>query len=203
MKNVTTMKDISAIATAKVNEFIEKGYVFNFGTMAGSQGDKFYADLVKGDITYRVRVYEKYEGCCDTRLVLEVRRIERRFIPGFMSDTIWNSDGEVIESHSWYLLKNGNCHVYTEDIEFLEETRRIRKERRMSRRNNDEISVISPEKVLERVRSHRGYKQAKISDIKCVYRTTADCGIFCHTVYVVEFNDYVSKVADLRLKLNK
>lgn len=203
MKNITTMNEISAIATAKVNEFIEKGYVFNFGTMAGSQGDKFYADLVKGDITYRVRVYEKYEGCCDTRLVLEVRKVERKFVNNFMSGTIWNSDGEVVESYSWYLLKNGNCHAYTDDLEFLEETRRIRKERRMSRRDNDEISVISPEKVLERVRSHRGYKQAKVSDIKCVYRTTTDYGIFCHAVYVVEFNNYVSKVADLRLKLNQ
>lgn len=201
MKNIMTMNEISAIATAKVNEFIEKGYVFNFGTMAGSQGDKFYADLVKRNITYRVRVYEKYEGCCDTRLVLEVRRIERKFVESFMSGTIWNSDGEVVESHSWYLIKNGNCHAYTDDIEFLEETRRIRKERRMNRRYN-EISVISPEKVLERVRSHRGYKQAKVSDIKSVYRTTADYGIFCHAVYVVEFKNCVSKAAKLHLKLN-
>lgn len=203
MKNIVTMDKISAIATAKVNEFIEKGYVFNFGTMAGSQGDKFCVDLNKGNITYRVRVYEEYEGCCDTRLVFEVRKVERKFVESFMSGTIWNSDGEVVESHSWYPLKNGNCHAYAEDLESLEETRRIRKERRMSRRDNDEISVISPEKVLERVRSHRGYKQAKVSDIKRVYRVTADYGIFCHAVYVVEFNDYVSKVADLRLELNQ
>lgn len=203
MKNIMTVNEISAIATSKVNEFIEKGYVFNFGTMAGSQGDVFYADLVKGDITYRVRVYEKYEGRCDTRLVLEVRRVERKFVENFMSGTIWNSDGEVVESHSWYLIKNGNYHAYTEDLEFLEETRRTRKDRRMSRRDNNEISVISPEKVLERVRSHRGYKQAKVSDIKRVYRTTADYGIFCHAVYVVEFNNYVSKAAKLHLVLNR
>ena len=203
MKNVTTMKDISAIATAKVNEFIEKGYVFNFGTMAGSQDDVFYADLNKGNITYRVRVYDSEDKNYNDILVLEVRRVERGFVTDFLGNTIWNSDGEVVESQTWYHVNRRGGKVYTDDFENIVAARMIRKERRMSRRDNNEISVISPEKVLERVRSHRGYKQAKVSDIKRVYRTTADYGIFCHAVYVVEFNNYVSKVADLRLKLNQ
>lgn len=203
MKNIMTMNEISAIATAKVNEFIEKSYVFNFGTMAGSQGDVFYADLVKGDITYRVRVYNAEDIDYNSMLVLEVRKVEKGFVEGILGGTIWNSDGRIVESQSWYRIENRKRYVYTKDFEGIEAARKLHKERRMSRRDNNEISVISPEKVLERVRSHRGYKQAKVSDIKRVYRTTADYGIFCHAVYVVEFNDYVSKVADLRLKLNQ
>lgn len=203
MKNIMTMNEISAIATAKVNEFIEKGYVFNFGTMAGSQGDVFYADLVKGNVTYRVRVYNSEDKDYNDVLVLEVRRVERDFVTDFLGNIIWNSDGEVVESHTWYRVNRSRRDIYTDSFEDIVAARTIRKERRMSRRDNDEISVISPEKVLERVRSHRGYKQAKVSDIKRVYRTTADYGIFCHAVYVVEFNNYVSKVADLRLKLNQ
>lgn len=203
MKNIRTMNEISAIATAKVNEFIEKGYVFNFGTMAGSQGDVFYADLNKGNITYRVRVYNSEDKDHNDLLVLEVRRVERGFVTDSLGNTIWNSDGEVVESRTWYRVNRHRRDIYTDSFENIVAARTIRKERRMSRRDNDEISVISPEKVLERVRSHRGYKQAKVSDIKRVYRTTADYGIFCHAVYVVEFNDYVSKVADLRLKLNQ
>ena len=203
MKNIMTMNEISAIATAKVNEFIEKGYVFNFGTMAGSQGDMFYADLVKGDITYRVRVYDSEDKNYNDILILEVRKVERGFVTDFLGNTIWNSDGEVVESHTWYHINRYRRNLYTDSFEDIVAARTIRKERRMNRRDNDEISVISPEKVLERVRSHRGYKQAKVSDIKRVYRTTADYGIFCHAVYVVEFNNYVSKVADLRLKLNQ
>lgn len=202
MKNITTMNEISAITTAKVNEFVEKGYVFNFDTMAGSQGDKFYADLVKGDVIYRVRVYEKHEGLCNTKLVLEVRRIERKSINSFMSGTIWNSDGEVVESYSWYLIKQGKCHAYTDDIEFLEETRRIRDERRTNRRYN-KVSVISAERILERVRSHRGYKRAEASDIECVYRTTKEFYGDIHAVYIVEFKNCVSKTAKLHLKLNQ
>lgn len=45
MKNIKNMNDIAAIATAKVNELIANGFIFNFGTMAGSQGDDFKADL--------------------------------------------------------------------------------------------------------------------------------------------------------------
>lgn len=203
MKNIMTMNEISAIATAKVDEFIEKGYVFNFGTMAGSQGDVFYADLNKGDITYRVRVYNSEDKDYNDLLILEVRRVERGFVTDFLGNTIWNSDGEVVESHTWYRVNRRGGKVCTDDFEDIVAARMIRKERRMSRRDNSEVSVISPERILERVRSRRGYKQAKVSDIKRVYRTTADYGIFCHTVYVVEFNNYVSKVADLRLKLNQ
>lgn len=203
MKNIMTMNEISAIATAKVNEFIEKGYVFNFGTMAGSQGDVFYADLNKGNITYRVRVYNTEDIDYDRMLVLEVRKVEKGFVEDSLGNTIWNSDGRIMESQSWYRVNGHERDIYTDDIEGYEAARKLHRERRMSRRDNNNTSVISPEKVLERVRSHRGYKQAKVSDIKRVYRTTADYGIFCHAVYVVEFNDYVSKVADLRLKLNQ
>lgn len=203
MKNTMTMNDISAIATAKVNEFIEKGHVFNFGTMAGSQGGVFYADLVKGNITYRIRVYNSEDKDYNEILVLEVRKVEKDFVEDSLGNTIWNNEGEIVESHTWYRVNRHKRDIFVDNFENIVAARMIRKERRMSRRDNDEISVISPEKVLERVRSHRGYKQAKVSDIKRVYRTTADCGIFCHAVYVVEFNDYVSKVADLRLKLNQ
>lgn len=203
MKNIMTMNEISAIATAKVNEFIEKGYVFNFGTMAGSQGNEFYADLVKGDITYRVRIYYKREDINCHRLVLEVRKVEKGFVEDSLGNTIWNNDGEVVESRYWYRLENRKGYIYTDDIEGFEAARELHRERRMNKCDNNDISVISPEKVLERVRSHRGYKRAEVSDIKRVYRTTV--GIYssrCHSVYVVEFNNLVSKVAGFELQLN-
>lgn len=203
MKNIMTMNEISAIATAKVNEFIEKGYVFNFGTMAGSQGDMFYADLVKGDITYRVRIYYKREDIKCRRLILEVRKVEKGFVEDSLGNTIWNNDGEVIESHYWCRLENRNGYVYTDDIEGYEAARELHRERRMNKRDS-EVSVISPERILEHVRSRRGYKRAEASDIKRIYRTTV--GIYssrCHSVYIVEFNNLVSKTAGFELQLNR
>lgn len=57
MKNVKNMNDIAAIATAKVNELIANGFIFNFGTRGDSLGNDFSADLTKDGITYRVRVF--------------------------------------------------------------------------------------------------------------------------------------------------
>ena len=48
-KNGTSYIDIegiSAIATAKVAEYIADGYILNTGTMSGSQGDILKVDLV-------------------------------------------------------------------------------------------------------------------------------------------------------------
>ena len=202
MKNIMTMNEISAIATAKVNEFIEKSYIFNFGTMAGSQCDVFYADLVKGDITYRVRIYYKGVGFFDRVIILEVRRIEKGFVEDSLGNTIWDNDGEVVESRYWHRLENRNGYVYTDDIEGFEAARELRRERRMNKRDS-EVSVISPKRILERVRSHRGYKRAESSDIKRVYRTIVD--IYNNRrrpVYIVEFNNLVSKSAGFKLQLN-
>lgn len=105
MKNIKKMNDIAAIATAKVNELTAKGFIFNFGTMAGSQGDDFKADLTK--------------------------------------------------------------------------------------------NVIAPEKVIEKIRAHRGYKRAQIEDIKRIVRNNNG-----KVTYIVEFKNLVSKTANYALKLN-
>ena len=52
------IEGISAIATAKVAEYIADGYILNTGTMSGSQGDILKVDLVKGDKTVRVRMFD-------------------------------------------------------------------------------------------------------------------------------------------------
>lgn len=105
MKNVKYTNDIAVIATAKVNELIENGFVFNFGTMAGSQGDDFKADLTKDGITYRIRVFHKREDYGIE--VLEVRKYEQDFADTDFI-TLWNKDGEVVESQVWCRLRNRN-----------------------------------------------------------------------------------------------
>lgn len=78
MKDVKNMNDIAAIATAKANGLIANGFVFNFGTMAGSQGDDFKADLTKDGISYRVRVFHIFEDW-NVIEVLEVLKYEQDF----------------------------------------------------------------------------------------------------------------------------
>lgn len=77
MKNVKNMNNIAAIATARVNELIANGFIFNFGTMAGSQGDDFKADLTKDGIIYRVRVFHDfgYNGFDDAESAIAPKKV--------------------------------------------------------------------------------------------------------------------------------
>lgn len=197
MKNVKYMNDIAAIATAKVNELIENGFVFNFGTMAGSQGDDFKADLTKDGITYRIRVFHKREDYGIE--VLEVRKYEQDFADTDFI-TLWNKDGEVVESQVWYRLRNRNCCVYIDDAEAFENMQDLRYARAINCMNDNTKSVIAPEKIIEKIRAHRGYKRTKIEDIKRVVRKNNKCT--GKVTYVVEFNRLVSKAADFTLDLN-
>ena len=200
MKNVKNMNDIAAIATAKVNELIANGFIFNFGTMAGSQGDDFKADLTKDGITYHVRVFHDfgYNGFDDAE-ILEVRKYEQNFADDSFA-SLWNKDGEVVESHVWYRMRNHNGYVYTDDVEAFEAAQKLSHTRRINSMDDDTKSVIAPEKVIEKVRAHRGYKRTKVEDIKRIVRKNDK--YTGKVTYVVEFKNRVSKTADFKLKLN-
>lgn len=198
MKNVKHMNDIAAIATAKVNELIAKGFVFNFGTMAGSQGDDFKVDLTKDGITYRIRVFHDIKNF-DGIEVLEVRKYEQDFADNSFS-SLWNKDGEVVESHVWYRMMNRNGYVYTDDTEAFEAAQKLSNTRYINSMDDDTKSVIAPEKVIEKVRAHRGYKRTKAEDIKRIVRKNNK--YTGEVTYVVEFKRLVSKTADFKLKLN-
>lgn len=200
MKNIKYMNDIAAIATAKVNELIENGFVFNFGTMAGSQGDDFKADLTKDGITYRIRVFHDfgYNGFDDVE-ILEVRKYEQDFADDSFA-SLWNQDGEVVESHVWYRMRNRKGYVYTDDVEAFEAAQELSRARAINRMDYSTKSVIAPEKVIENIRAHRGFKRAKVEDIKRIVRKN---GKYTGKVtYVVEFKNLVSKTAGFTLDLN-
>lgn len=200
MKNVKNMNDIAAIATAKVNELIANGFIFNFGTMAGSQGDDFKADLTKDGITYRIRVFPdfRHNGFDDAE-ILEVRKYEQDFADDSFA-SLWNNDGEIVESHVWYRMRNRNGYVYTDDVEAFEAAQELSYARRINSMDDDTKSVIAPEKVIEKIRAHRGYKRTKVDDIKRIVRKNGKCT--GKATYVVEFKRLVSKTADFTLKLN-
>lgn len=200
MKNVKNMNDIAAIATAKVNELIANGFIFNFGTMDGSQGDDFKADLTKDGITYRVRVFHDfgYNGF-DGAEILEVRKYEQNFADNSFA-SLWNKDGEVVESHVWYRMENRNGYIYTDDAEAFEEACELRRARYANHKDGNTKSAIAPEKIIEKVRAHRGYKRTKAEDIKRIVRKNNK--YTGKVTYVVEFKNRVSKTADFKLKLN-
>lgn len=198
MKNVKNMNDIAAIATAKVNELIANGFIFNFGTRGDSLGNDFSADLTKDGITYRVRVFHECEDWNGIE-VLEVLKYKQDFVDD-SSRTLWNKDGEVVESHVWYRMRNRNGFVYTDDAEAFKAAEELSCTRSINSMDDDTKSAIAPEKVIEKVRAHRGYKRTKVEDIKRIVRKNNK--YTGKVTYVVEFNRIVSKAADFTLDLN-
>lgn len=198
MKNVKNMNDIAAIATAKVNELIANGFIFNFGTMAGSQGDDFKADLTKNGITYRIRVFHESKNFNSIE-ILEVRKYEQNFADDSFA-SLWNKDGEVVESHVWYRMRNRNGYVYTDDVEAFEAAQELSRTRYLNRKDDNTKSIIAPEKVIEKIRAYRGYKRTKVEDVKRVFRKNNK--YTGKVTYVVEFKNRVSKTADFKLNLN-
>lgn len=67
-------------------------------------------------------------------------------------------------------------------------------------KNVKNMNGIAPEKIIEKIRAHRGYKRTKIEDIKRVVRKNNK--YTGKVTYVVEFNRLVSKAADFTLDLN-
>ena len=76
-------KDIEKIYTAKVAEYLAKGYTINPATMSGHQGEIAKIDLKKGDEIIRILLdrahcWDREENFKIEGVVLRVGRIFRR-----------------------------------------------------------------------------------------------------------------------------
>ena len=117
--------EIEAIFTAKVTEYIQKGYIFNLTTMSGSQGEIGSVDLRKGDEVLRILLESKREYDHEARLDREMVVLTVGRWNEFVSDdrpfesmgtNIWNNRLEVIEQRTFYQI-NRRKDFYTEDQE--------------------------------------------------------------------------------------
>ena len=117
--------EIEAIFTAKVTEYIQKGYIFNLTTMSGSQGEIGSVDLRNENEVIRILLENKREYDREARLeremvVLTVGRWNGTIEDGrpfdSMGATIWNSRLEVVEQRMFYQI-NRRSDFYTEDKE--------------------------------------------------------------------------------------
>ena len=115
--------EIEAIFTAKVTEYILKGYIINANTMSGHQGEVVKVDLRKGDDLIRIMLDSTAEWDDDHRRELVAltvgRSIEQIRDDGpfnTMGRTSWNNKQEIIEERKFYLIDN-RADYYIEDVE--------------------------------------------------------------------------------------
>lgn len=115
--------DIESIMTAKVTEYISKGYVLSPATMSGHQGEIGKIDLHKGTEVIRILLTSEYESCVRTlgridSIMLTVGRVEhkRNDRPFSTWNTIWNDKLEVIEQRQFYQIDE-RADFFTEDFQ--------------------------------------------------------------------------------------
>lgn len=159
---------IESIFTAKVAEYIAKGYTFNAHTMRGSQGEIAKVDLHKDEEIIRILLVDEYrydDTKYSNRTVLIVGRYTEKLHGAW--DTLWNHKLETIDREEWAKISDDWYLTVEEVVEANEkaEKRFANKQRatiRESRCLGDKEAMI----VLPYVRRQKGCKRCKPADIK-------------------------------------
>ena len=99
--------DINKKFTAKVAEYIAKGYTINTATMSGSQGEVAHVDLTDGKQVVRVLLdsfteYDSFNSLSGLEIVVGTPADKVVPYDTARYNTIWNNRLEVIESERFY-----------------------------------------------------------------------------------------------------
>ena len=168
-------RDIEAIFTEKVNEYIQQGYVFSPATMSGHQGEIGKVDLRNEHEIVRILLTNERDYHADTKaVVLTVGRVERKERRGHefdtMAPTIWNNKLDVIEQRTFYMISE-RAEVFTEDLaehEAVVKKQNARRHERYSRKTKRFTSDAMRKAVLPFVRRQDKCKRMKLSNIKAI-----------------------------------
>lgn len=167
---------IEAMFSAKVAEYLGKGYVINALTMSGHQGEIAKIDLRKGGEIIRVMLDKahNWRSWYHDGVALVVGRSPK--LPHDEYDRIWNSELEVIERVEWVKLTNykrGNeWYVTAEEAAAAERVKNARMAERWRTGGGCQLYLgdKAAQIVLPFVKRQRGCKSCKPSDIK-VYKS--------------------------------
>lgn len=109
--------DINQKFTAKVAEYIAKGYTINTATMSGSQGEVAHVDLTDGKQVVRVLLdsfteYDSFNSLSGLEIVVGTPADKVVPYDTARYNTIWNNRLEVIECWSeCYPSIGGICGI--------------------------------------------------------------------------------------------
>lgn len=108
--------DINQKFTAKVAEYIAKGYTINTATMSGSQGEVAHVDLTDGKQVVRVLLdsfteYDSFNSLSGLEIVVGAPADKVVPYDTARHNTIWNNRLEVIESERFYEIGSSNTAV--------------------------------------------------------------------------------------------
>ncbi len=136
--------DIEAIFTAKVQDYILKGYTISTTTMNGHQGEIAKIDVTDGKEVIRTLLTDEREWRDDERREIEYVQLtigrstethERRPHCNPFADsypTLWNNKLDVIEQRTFYQI-NRNEDYFTEDFDEYKAMQDVQYDRMMKR----------------------------------------------------------------------
>lgn len=179
-------KDIEAIFSQKVAEYLANGYTINTTTMSGHQGEIAKIDVRKGDEIVRILLESTSEYAREfhARRELVILTVGRNTDPQVLKDnnnpfdtfcrTLWNDKIEPIEQRRFYQI-NSRADFFTENVEAYDAMLK----KQISRYQNSDEPVKKQlhglaEQIGQRfIRRKLGKTRVSIADIR-VFNNTYD-----------------------------
>lgn len=193
--------ELNTIFTAKVNEYLAKGYTFNTETMAGSQGEIAKVDLTNGEEVIRVIMERKHNWELGEYFTITVGRATE-VEPG-IGDTIWNNNLEVLDQEIFHQAAYGSDYLITrEEAEKNANKRKARVARRTHNTNEEVITDKAHIKALVPYIQHlKGCKSVKARHLIEVSKRFLANGTYIYTIYIEKKNTVkVETLSENKLK---
>lgn len=161
-------KDIDALFTSKIMEYINKGYIIHTDTMSGSQGEQAKVDLYNETEIIRILITSHYRTAMSGLKLIVGRNTNKTY--NRPTDIIWNNDLQIIEEYEFIKLSD-NYFVTPEEYESIKTIQKKRSHIRYS--NNADYKEFNEEAkkfILSFVKRQPKCKSVKLSDIERVYK---------------------------------
>lgn len=109
------LKDLVTKVTTIIGNYIKNGWIFNPGTMGGSQGEIVKVDLTKdleaGPTTTRIAINKVCRGVDDYyRFTIEA--FDRSFTSDSLGATLWNGRGNYILDEYYGVKEDGSIFYF-------------------------------------------------------------------------------------------
>lgn len=185
---IVTMKEINAQFNAIISDYLSKGWVISPFTSGGSYSDEFgHVDLLhpkrKSTVTriwlmkghYSLEdASDKYKYC-NSMSTLVINAREYTWNGSYTHHTLWPDYGTSVLEKTFYEVRSNKC--YSDNPEDVIKFNHINYKRYIAQRvESDDYKVIDISKlsrnfiisVMDKITSQKGFKRAKIENIKKV-----------------------------------
>lgn len=183
--------ELDTIFTAKVNEYIAKGYMINTNTMAGSQGEIAHIDFRKGDEVIRILMETKYNWRKGDTVHIIIGRSTDKVRPERDRDeTVWNSHLEIIEDIV-FLKASDNWFTSVEEGETINA---LQEERQNRKHVNESRQLVPSAALIRGLKNRKGFSNATRNNIT-VERTS-----YGYVIKLAARDSHISRTEVIKFK---